>query len=116
MRSTLLLHLDTESNTSDDPFATFARTSPANAALIPWLRVEEGAVLEQMLELLCSVHGSGPETRLQLGFIPQLSLAALMILAAIVLTARVCVSLCTRLVSRMSPPSSHGASKQDKKD
>ena len=54
--------------------------------------------------------------RLQLGFIPQLSLAALMILAAIVLTARVCVSLCTRLVSRMSPPSSHGASKQDKKD
>eukprot|EP00439_Symbiodinium_sp_Y106_P059083 s3398_g8.t1 len=113
MRSALL-----QSNVSGhDPFAAFAlRTSPANAALIPWIRVEEGAVLEQMLELLCSVHGSGPETRLQLGFVPQLSLAALLILAAIALAARVCTALCTKLLSRMSPPNIHASSKQEKTD
>ncbi|CAE7541612.1 rihB, partial [Symbiodinium pilosum] len=53
----------------------------ANVARVPWLR-DENEMLENILELLCSVSTTRPQPRLQLGFLPIMFAALVLGLAA----------------------------------
>ena len=67
----------------------------AGVVLVPQL-VDEGLLLEDIFQLLCSTPSSGPTPRPQLGFVPQLLLLLLLVLAVFLVLLRLLRTLATR--------------------